>query len=228
MMTTTHPLATAWLDRVRALSTGMPEDRRQELLADLRDHLDAALPPDPDAATVERVLARMGDPADVVAEAMHVIPTMTATPAARTTALPPPAPVLPSTRSTAVPNGWEVTSLTCWTAMERLAALAIPLTFVAAVALVVVLPLDGGREPEVACSEFQADGRFVEECTDTNGTSVDAERYPVGQGGPPSWTGWIVTGSLLGPPVASTIIIVWLVRRLRRRLLAPERQGSVA
>lgn len=74
MMTTTHPLAAAWLDRIDRLATGLPEERRQELLADLRDHLDTALGGDTDTPQVEAVLARMGDPADIVAEARDDLP----------------------------------------------------------------------------------------------------------------------------------------------------------
>lgn len=68
-MMTQHPLATAWLARVDDLAADLPAGVRGELLADLREHLDAALPPDADETEVADVLARLGDPADVVAAA---------------------------------------------------------------------------------------------------------------------------------------------------------------
>lgn len=74
MMTTTHPLAAAWLYRVDRLATGMPVERHHELLADLGDHLEQALGSDPSPAEIEAVLARMGDPADIVAAARDDLP----------------------------------------------------------------------------------------------------------------------------------------------------------
>lgn len=69
MMTTRHPLATAWLDRVAILAADLPPGTRTELLVDLGGHLDEALAGVSDRAEVEAVLARLGDPADVVAAA---------------------------------------------------------------------------------------------------------------------------------------------------------------
>lgn len=47
-MTVTHPLAVAWLERVERLGADLPAGQRAELLADLREHLGAALSSDPD------------------------------------------------------------------------------------------------------------------------------------------------------------------------------------
>lgn len=68
-MTITHHLAAAWLERVERLAADLPPGDRAELLADLRDHLEMALAPDAATEDVEAVLARLGDPADVVAAA---------------------------------------------------------------------------------------------------------------------------------------------------------------
>jgi uncharacterized membrane protein len=65
-MTVTHPLAIAWLERVERLASDLLPDARSELLADLREHLDAALATAPDTAAVASVLDRLGDPVDVV------------------------------------------------------------------------------------------------------------------------------------------------------------------
>ena len=80
MMTTRHPLATAWLDRVAALTSDLPPATRAELLADLGDHLDEALAEVDDGSRVEEVLARLGDPADVAAAAREAGGPMPPTP----------------------------------------------------------------------------------------------------------------------------------------------------
>lgn len=68
-MAVTHPLATAWLERVERLAADLPSGARTELLDDLREHLDNALEPRADGAEVGAVLDRLGDPAEVVAAA---------------------------------------------------------------------------------------------------------------------------------------------------------------
>jgi len=85
-MMTTHPLASAWLARVDDLAADLPAGVRAELLADLREHLAAALPPGADEAEVAAVLDRLGDPADVVAAARVDVGSPTP---------PPPAPAVP-------------------------------------------------------------------------------------------------------------------------------------
>lgn len=69
MMTASNPLVTAWLDRVRLLSAELPPADRAELLADLEDHLSVALPPGVSDQETAAVLARLGDPADIVGAA---------------------------------------------------------------------------------------------------------------------------------------------------------------
>ncbi len=81
-MTVTHPLVTAWLDRVERLAADLSPDTRGELLADLRDHLDAALQADAGDAAVTDVLDRLGDPVDVVAAARADAPPPGQVPAA--------------------------------------------------------------------------------------------------------------------------------------------------
>lgn len=68
-MAVTHPLATAWLERVERLAADLPPGARTELLDDLREHLDTALAPGADGAEVGAVLDRLGDPVEVVAAA---------------------------------------------------------------------------------------------------------------------------------------------------------------
>lgn len=64
-----HPLVTAYLARLEAVATPLPETRRVELLADIRDHLAEALAevPPGSAGSVGEVLERLGAPEDIVA-----------------------------------------------------------------------------------------------------------------------------------------------------------------
>lgn len=64
-------LVFGYLDAAERALTGVPEDRRRELLRDLSDHIAAeraALDP-PTEAGVRAILDRLGDPATVAAEA---------------------------------------------------------------------------------------------------------------------------------------------------------------
>jgi uncharacterized membrane protein len=64
-------LVVSYLDAVGQALTGLPEDRREELLADLRDHIAAerAALDSPSEAAVRAILDRLGDPATLAAEA---------------------------------------------------------------------------------------------------------------------------------------------------------------
>lgn len=269
MMTTTHPLAKVWLDRIDHLATGMPAERHHELLADLRDHLDQALGADPSPTEVEAVLTRMGDPADIVAAAAEDLPRVPP-PAAvgwPATIAPPPAPIEgePPATSSSVPNAWEVSALTSmvlagilllpgmlvgqtliivgllyaapiwmvamvilvtktrWTASERVAALAIPLTFAISIGLLLAFPIshEGGPVDAGSCELVEVDGSLVDDCTDQDGNPIDPDGYPLDANGnrieqPTDWR-WPL--SLVWPPLVSIVIAVVLVRRLRRRVL---------
>jgi uncharacterized membrane protein len=64
-------LVVNYLHRVEQALTDLPEDRREELLSDLSDHIDAeraALDP-PTEAAIRAILTRLGDPATLAAEA---------------------------------------------------------------------------------------------------------------------------------------------------------------
>jgi uncharacterized membrane protein len=70
-MTTTDDLVADYLERVRRAGAGLPPERREELVADLRDHIlvaRAELAPETEAG-VRTLLDRLGDPAAIVAEA---------------------------------------------------------------------------------------------------------------------------------------------------------------
>jgi hypothetical protein len=81
-------LVEEYLDQVGRAAAGLPPQRRDELVADLREHIAAArgaLSPETEAG-VRTILARLGEPADIAAEARRGEP-----PAAP----PPPPPPLP-------------------------------------------------------------------------------------------------------------------------------------
>jgi uncharacterized membrane protein len=70
-MTTTarHPLVEDYLRRLWTEAGALPVDEARELLADIEEHLSAALPPHASETQVRNVLERLGTPADLVASA---------------------------------------------------------------------------------------------------------------------------------------------------------------
>jgi hypothetical protein len=64
-----HPLAADYLNRLQAATNSLPADVAEELMTDLREHLDVALPPDASEIEVRTALDRLGSPAEVVAAA---------------------------------------------------------------------------------------------------------------------------------------------------------------
>lgn len=76
-----HPLVSAYLDAVTRETAGLPAERRAELLADLREHVEVS-----GAASdeqVREVLASLGDPRTVAASALAEEPLAAAPAAAR-------------------------------------------------------------------------------------------------------------------------------------------------
>jgi hypothetical protein len=69
MMTTTHPLADDYLRRLERAARGLPRRERDDLVADIRAHVEAGLAPDSTEADVRNLLDELGPPEDVVAAA---------------------------------------------------------------------------------------------------------------------------------------------------------------
>ncbi|MFJ5273875.1 HAAS signaling domain-containing protein [Streptomyces sp. NPDC088358] len=71
MKTIEHPLAVAYLEAVAREAAALGPERRNELLADLTEHLAVAFAEQParDEAEVKAVLDRLGDPRVIVATA---------------------------------------------------------------------------------------------------------------------------------------------------------------
>src|SRR5689334_10684611 len=70
------PLVEDYLRHLEAVSAVLPEYRRAELLAEIREHLDEALRQVPagDEAAVRSVLERLGSPEEIVAAAADQMP----------------------------------------------------------------------------------------------------------------------------------------------------------
>jgi hypothetical protein len=76
MMTATeHPLVKDYLARLREEARRLPVDQARELESDIAEHLDAGLGADPGEAAVRDALDRLGQPAELVAEAGGTTPT---------------------------------------------------------------------------------------------------------------------------------------------------------
>ncbi|MGK4578813.1 HAAS signaling domain-containing protein [Kitasatospora sp. HPMI-4] len=67
-----HPLVRAYLDELTRHTAPLPEERRRELLADLREHIEVTLADfDPaDEEAVRQVLNRLGHPREIAAAAL--------------------------------------------------------------------------------------------------------------------------------------------------------------
>jgi hypothetical protein len=69
MMTTTHPLAEDYLRRLHQTARVLPRNERDELVAEIRSHLDSGLRKDATEADVRNLLDELGSPDDIVAAA---------------------------------------------------------------------------------------------------------------------------------------------------------------
>ena len=63
---TLHPVAVAYLQRVRREGRDLPGDRLDELLVDLEEHLSAAIPDDASDDDARLLLGRFGDPREII------------------------------------------------------------------------------------------------------------------------------------------------------------------
>jgi uncharacterized membrane protein len=64
-----HPLARDYLKRLEKAAASLPRARRKELIGEIESHLNEALPTDAGEADALNVLERLGEPAEIVAEA---------------------------------------------------------------------------------------------------------------------------------------------------------------
>jgi hypothetical protein len=64
-----HPLARDYLKRLNKAAANLPRARRNELIGEIESHLREALPATATEADARNVLERLGEPAEIVAEA---------------------------------------------------------------------------------------------------------------------------------------------------------------
>ncbi|MFH8622525.1 DUF1700 domain-containing protein [Streptomyces vietnamensis] len=84
MTGTEHPLVTDYLATIEREASFLPAGRREELLADLREHLAVAVGDEQDAKTVRTALERLGSPTAIVAAAREEEPETATTAEPRT------------------------------------------------------------------------------------------------------------------------------------------------
>ncbi|MEV7567761.1 HAAS signaling domain-containing protein [Streptomyces tanashiensis] len=82
MTGTEHPLVTDYLATIEREASFLPAGRREELLADLREHLAVAVGDEEDPETVRTALERLGSPSAIVAAARAEEPETTTAAAA--------------------------------------------------------------------------------------------------------------------------------------------------
>jgi hypothetical protein len=69
MKVAVHPLVDDYVRSLETAARTLPRREREELVAEIRDHLDEALPLEPTEADVRNVLDQLGSPEDIVAAA---------------------------------------------------------------------------------------------------------------------------------------------------------------
>jgi len=67
---TLPPLATEWLDRLRAAAGQLPASEQADLVSEIEAHLAESIPPGASEAEVRKALDRLGTPEEIVAEAV--------------------------------------------------------------------------------------------------------------------------------------------------------------
>ena len=69
MMTTTHSLVEQYLRRLDTAARSLPRQQREELMAEIREHLSTGLAPDATEAEVRNLLDDLGTPSAIIAAA---------------------------------------------------------------------------------------------------------------------------------------------------------------
>ncbi|MGW5780480.1 HAAS signaling domain-containing protein [Streptomyces sp. NPDC003863] len=100
MTGTEHPLVTDYLTTVEREASFLPAGRREELLADLREHLAVAVGDEQDPQAVRTALERLGSPAAIAAAARAEEPEAARAEEPETAAVATPPKVEPRTRNT--------------------------------------------------------------------------------------------------------------------------------
>lgn len=217
-----HPLVRAYLRRLDALAAALPPERRGELRADVDEHLGEALAGADDDDAVASVLARLGAPEDLVAEAGG-----------------PPVP-RPVTTADDAPR-LEVAALVTFAlslllAVTFLVAFAAPLFWLAGIVLTLlsrrwtagdkalaVLAYGVLGLPLLASTLYLPVVSWRGSCS--GGTNADGSTWESCTGGPPDW--WWVVALAIGLALLALWVAVGvrLYRRARRAVPEEEARG---
>ncbi len=164
----TRPTVEAYLDRLEKELVDLPDDRRRELIDEIRGHIDEALAsmPDPSEADVRNVLDRLGEPADIAAEARERFDITRVTPTWRDWAavvLLPFGALLIKVIGVWGVLGWVLGAILLlsspiWSRRDKILGLVL---FPGGLALPAVLLVASGQ----VCSAATVNGRSVESCT---------------------------------------------------------------
>ena len=185
---TTSPLVRGYLDDLRSVAAERLGTRRaDELVADIAEHLEAAVA---DGRDVEDVIQRLGSPADIVAaeQPAPAAPPSTA-PAARLRAQEIIALVLLLGGVIAFLIGWVVGVVLLWTSDRWSTRDKLIGTFL----------WPGGLGPLLIVGGFATPGE-LQECDSSGACTTVA-----GTSGPPGWVGLVVVAVLVIVPVLTTI-----------------------
>jgi uncharacterized membrane protein len=164
----TRQTVKAYLDRLERELVDLPDDRRRELIDEIRAHVDEALAsmPDPSEADVRNVLDRLGEPADIAEEARERFDIPRVTPTWREWAavvlLPFGALLIAVVRVWGV-LGWVLGAILLlsspiWSRRDKILGL---LLFPGGLALPAVLLVASGQ----VCTVATVNGRSVESCS---------------------------------------------------------------
>jgi uncharacterized membrane protein len=187
----------AYLRELEQELRDLPVARSRELVEEIREHIESALAGGSgDEAEVRNVLGRLGDPADIAAEARERFGIHRAKPGAREIV----ALILLLIGGLLYIVGWVVGAIllatsNVWTSREKvIGLLVVPGGLLPAILF--------GLMPSRMCSQLIEDGRVVSEsCT----------------GGMPVWLGWAFMALLVVAPIWT---VFFLVTRMNRRAAA--------
>jgi uncharacterized membrane protein len=181
MTTSTHPLAADYLRRLERAAGVLPRHQRDELVAEIRDHLDAGITPDASEADVRNLLDDLGAPEAIVAEARPD--------GARR--LPERGPrevfalLLLVTGLPMLIIGWFVGAALLlwsplWTVRQKLLGLLIfPGGYFVTLGAAFVMPMATGSDTSEICTGSATDGPGVLECVDVTSGSSGTSLWPI-------------------------------------------------
>jgi hypothetical protein len=207
MQTTTHPLIDDYVDRLHAALADLPPERRHEIVEEIQDHIDdASAGTEPTEAQLRTLLDRLGDPADIAAEARERLDVMPPPPVPRRR-LEAVALVLLLPGSLLVPFiGWVIGVVLVWMSdiwdtRDKWVATLLPPGGLFTGLIVSAMPV---WDSETCSGGETAAGRSWEHCT---GGPSNAQRI----------AGVVLALFLILSPFVTTGYLAWRLRQVRLR-----------